>query len=171
MKDTLEVINRMQADGVIAEYAIGGAVGATLYLEPSATLDVDIFVEFPAASASGFVSLSPIYEYLHRLHCKVEGEHIVIGKWPVQFLVPGSRLEEEAVVEAIETDVEGVRTRVMSAEHLVAIALKTGRAKDHARVLQFLERKALDLEKLQSILGRHGLKSKWSIFSARYLDE
>jgi hypothetical protein len=33
----------MQSDGVIERYAIGGAVGATFYLEPIATLDVDIF--------------------------------------------------------------------------------------------------------------------------------
>jgi len=44
MKATLEVINRMQVEGVIGEYAIGGAVGATFYLEPFATLDIDIFV-------------------------------------------------------------------------------------------------------------------------------
>jgi hypothetical protein len=30
---------------VIERYAIGGAVGATFYLEPAATLDVDVFVE------------------------------------------------------------------------------------------------------------------------------
>lgn len=35
----------MQADGVIERYAIG-AVGATFYIEPVATLDVDIFVAF-----------------------------------------------------------------------------------------------------------------------------
>lgn len=33
-KETLAVINQMQADGVIGKYATGGAVGATLYLEP-----------------------------------------------------------------------------------------------------------------------------------------
>ena len=46
MKATLEVINRMQSDGVIDKYAIGEAVGATFYLEPSATLDIDVFVSF-----------------------------------------------------------------------------------------------------------------------------
>ncbi len=30
----LKAINQMQADGVIHRYAIGGAVGATFYLEP-----------------------------------------------------------------------------------------------------------------------------------------
>jgi hypothetical protein len=48
IKEVIEILNRMQADGVIERYAIGGAVGATFYLEPIATLDVDVFVEFRA---------------------------------------------------------------------------------------------------------------------------
>jgi len=44
VKATLQVINEMRAAGVIGRYAIGGAVGATFYLEPAATLDIDIFV-------------------------------------------------------------------------------------------------------------------------------
>ena len=39
MKETLEAIHRMRTDGVIGAYAIGGAVGATFYLEPMATMD------------------------------------------------------------------------------------------------------------------------------------
>lgn len=46
IQEVIKAINRMQADGVIEGYAIGGAVGATFYLEPVATLDVDIFVAF-----------------------------------------------------------------------------------------------------------------------------
>jgi hypothetical protein len=171
MKDTLETINRMQSDGVISKYAVGGAVGATLYLEPSATLDIDVFVRFPGASTTGLVSLSPIYDYMRARGLKEDAEHIIVGRWPVQFLVPGSALEEEAVTDAVETEVDGVRTWVMTAEHLVAIALQTGRAKDHARILHFLERKAVDLERLQDVLRRHGLDSKWSRFLKRYLDE
>jgi hypothetical protein len=34
VKTTLEAINQMQADGVVGKYAMGGAVGATFYLEP-----------------------------------------------------------------------------------------------------------------------------------------
>jgi hypothetical protein len=48
----MAAINQMQADGSIQRYAIGGAVGATFYLEPVATLDVDVFVnsrQMPAA--------------------------------------------------------------------------------------------------------------------------
>lgn len=44
IRNTIAAINQMQADGVIERYAIGGAVGAAFYLEPVATLDVDIFI-------------------------------------------------------------------------------------------------------------------------------
>ena len=57
VKTTLEIVNRMQADGIVGKYAIGGAVGATFYLEPSATLDVDIFVVLPTAPGSFLTSL------------------------------------------------------------------------------------------------------------------
>lgn len=171
MKDTLETINRMRSDGVINKYAIGGAVGATLYLEPSATLDIGVFVILPSASGSSLVNLSPIYEYLAALGCKVEGEHIVIGAWPVQFLTPGNALEGEALAEAVPVEVEGVGTWVMTAEHLMAIALQTGRPKDHARILQFLEQNAIEPGKLNPILMRHGLTPKWEKFQQRYLNE
>lgn len=170
MKATLEAINQMQADGVIGKYAIGGAVGATLYLEPAATLDVDIFVTLPAAPGSVLLSLGPIYDYLRARGGTVKDEHIVVGGWPVQFLPPSNDLEREAVAESVAADVEGVTTWVMSPEHLVAIALHTGRAKDHIRILQFVEQNAADQGKLQSILERHGLSAKWSQFAKKYLE-
>jgi hypothetical protein len=57
IKEAILAINQMQADGVIERYAIGGAVGATFYLEPVATLDVDIFVAF--RSDPGNLLISP----------------------------------------------------------------------------------------------------------------
>ena len=169
VKATLEAINQMQADGVIGAYAIGGAVGATFYLEPAATVDLDLFITIPGES-SGLVSLSPIYEHLKARGGKVQDEYIVIGEWPVQFLLAADGLELEAIACAVETDVEDVPTRVISAEHLVAIALRVGRLKDHNRILQFLDQEGVDREKLQKILERHGLTSKWQDFERRYLE-
>lgn len=108
MKATLQVINQMQAAGVIGKYAIGGAVGATFYLEPSATLDIDVFVSLPKAPGASIISLQPIYDYLTAHHCQVAGEYIIIEGWQVQFLPPGDALGEEALTQAIETDVDGV---------------------------------------------------------------
>ena len=168
MKATLELINQMEADGVIGKYAIGGAVGATFYLAPAATVDLDLFVTLPGESGL-LVSLSPIYEYLKSRGGTEQDEYIVVKDWPVQFLMPGNALQKEAVNQAISTNVEGVPTRVISAEHLVAIALETGRAKDHTRILQFVEQEAVDREKLKDVVERHNLSAKWSQFERRFL--
>jgi hypothetical protein len=169
VKATIESINEMQADGIIGKYAIGGAVGATFYLEPAATLDVDIFVILPTAPDRLLLSLSPIYDYLKARGGTVEDEHIVIGGWPVQFLPASDELELEALAEAVLTTVEDVGTWVMTAEHLAAIALRTGRPKDHNRILQFIEQGAVDRKKLQMIIERHNLTGKWKQFERKFM--
>lgn len=169
MKTTLEVLNRMQAEGVIGKYAIAGAVGATFYLEPSATLDIAIFVAIKNPQGSSLLTLTPIYEYLTSRGYKTEKEYIIIEGWPVQLLPPSGGLDEEALQQAVETEVEGVRTWVITAEHLVAIALKTARAKDFTRILQFVESGVLDADKLDKILKRHGLLEKWEQFGVKFL--
>jgi hypothetical protein len=170
MKETLELLNRMQADGVIENYAIGGAVAATYYLEPSATVDLDIFVAFSPSAGGSLISLTPIYEYLTARGGRAQNEYIVIGDWPVQFLPASDSLENEALGEARTVDVEGTPTRVLQAEHLLAIALRTGRAKDHARIMQFLSEKAVDPIKMDAVLQKHGLVSKWQAFRKRFID-
>jgi hypothetical protein len=168
VKDTLRSINQMQADGVIGKYAIGGAVGATFYLEPAATLDVDVFVVLPTVPGSSL--LSPIYDYFKARGGTVEDEHIVIGGWPVQSRAASDELDLEAVADAVPTTVEDVGTWVMTAEYLAAIALRTGRPKDHNRILQFVEQDAIDRKKLQAIVERHNLAGKWKQFESMYLD-
>jgi hypothetical protein len=41
MKQTLDIINRMEADGIVDRYAIGGAVAAYNYVEPAVTEDLE----------------------------------------------------------------------------------------------------------------------------------
>ena len=57
-----------------------------------------------------------------------------IEGWPVQFLPTYNPLIAEAVEQAVEIKFKSTPTRVLSAEHLVAIMLQTGREKDCARV-------------------------------------
>jgi len=170
MKETLRVINQMQAAGVIGKYAIGGAIGATFYLEPTSTFDIDIFVSFENMAGSLIVSPAPIYNYLEPLGYKAENEHIIIEGWHVQFLPADDKLNNEALMHAIETNVDGVITWVMTAEHLMANALKTGRMKDFIRLQQFVERKLYDASRLNEILARNGLLEKWGEFKAKYIE-
>lgn len=168
IRDVIEVVNAMEADGTIERYAIGGAVAATFYLEPVATMDVDIFVAFQS-SENLIVSLQPIVQYLTSSGHPMQGEYVMIAEWPVQFLPPTGPLVEEALVQAAEIDVEGQRARVFTAEHLSAIALQTGRAKDKARLLQFIEEGALDAKRFQDIVRRHGLLDAWTTFQRQFL--
>ena len=170
IKDTIATINSMQADGIIDRYAIGGAVGATFYLEPAATLDVDVFVSFKPAAEQILVSPKPMLDYLLARGGVVQGEYVVVAGWPVQFLPPTTPLVDEALAEAVEQDVEGTPVRVFSAEHLAAIALQTGRAKDKARLLQFIETGALDSKRFQGIITRHGLVDHWRQFERQFLE-
>jgi hypothetical protein len=150
----------MVKDGVIQQYAIGGAVAAVFYIEPINTNDLDVFFHV-SDSSPGLDILAPLYEYLSGLGYKGQREAIDIEGWPVQFLPVFNPLLEEAVEQAKEVRFQRAKTRVMQAEHLVAIMLQTGRLKDHARIAQFIEYEAVDRKLLADILERHGLIKKW----------
>jgi len=57
-------------------------------------------------------------------------------------------------------------TRPDTAEHAVAVALKTNRAKDRMKILHLLETAPVPLnrEELELILTRHGLLDRWRAF-------
>lgn len=171
IQDVFVALNQMEADGVIDRYAIGGAVGATFYLEPVATLNVDVFVAFRSEPGSLLVSPQPIPDYLKERGHSMEGEYVVIGGWPVQFLPSTGPLVDEGLAQAESVDVAGTSARVFSAEHLAAIALQTGRAKDKARLLQFVEAGALDGGRFKDIIARHDLQTPWERFERQFLTD
>lgn len=154
--------------GVIEQYAIGGAVAAIFYIEPINTNDLDIFFELKT-SRSEMAILAPLYEYLSALGYEAQGEAVNIEGWPVQFLPVFNPLVEEAVEEASEIEFKRTKTRVMQAEHLLAIMLQTGRLKDHARIVQFMEHQVINEERLDDILMRHRLIEKWQRFKSAHL--
>ena len=50
----------------------------------------------------------------------------------------------------------------------MAICLETGRPKDIARLVQFVQEGEPDEEILTAILDRHGLRTKWQSFQMRF---
>jgi hypothetical protein len=171
IREVIETINQMQVDGVIDRYAIGGAVGATFYLEPVATLDVDVFIELHASQGLLVVDPTPIFRYLKERGCVMEGQYVVVADSPVQFIPPVSPLVEEALEEAVEKHIEETPVRVFTAEHIAAIALQVGRAKDKARLLQFIEVDKLDKKRFHSIIERHELGEQWHQFERQFLSK
>jgi len=167
IKQTLDVINAMEKEGVITCYAIGGAVAAYNYIEPAVTEDLDVFLSIE--SASGLISLDPILSYLRgRGYKEFRKEGLVIEGWAVQFLPISDTLDQEALERARPVDIRAnggrVRARVMRPEHLVALALRVGRPKDLQRIGQFLDEKAVNLGQLRSVLDRHQLQQSWRSF-------
>jgi hypothetical protein len=160
MEKTLRILNDLERGGVLQRYAIGGAMGATFYAEPVLTFDLDIFVLLPETT-SGLLTLAPLYEALRAQGYSEEGECVNIEGVPVQFLPAYNLLLEEALIQARETLYEQTPTRVLRAEHLVAIAIQTGRDKDRQRVALLLEQASLDSEYLSAVLVRYNLEVKW----------
>jgi hypothetical protein len=134
---------------MLARFAIGGAVAASYYIEAVATEDLDVFA-------------------LQELGGNLEGEHVVIHGWPVQILPAYTPLVEEAVEAAVERPFHDLAVPVVTAEHLCAIALQTGRPKDYLRVHSMIEAGCVDSATLARLVEKHGLSGTWSIYARRY---
>jgi hypothetical protein len=176
MKQTLDVINRMEADGIIGRYAIAGAVAAYNYVEPTVTEDVDILVAFDSGHQlqTGLITLGPILSYLtDKGYSDFRKEGLLIEGWAVQFIPVANGLDAEALAAADEINLEvhpnegSVKTRVLRPEHIVATALRVGRPRDHLRIVQFLEEEAVDVEALRDVIDRFGLSDAWLTFCSR----
>lgn len=168
MEKVIQVLNRMQADGVIERFAIGGGIAAIQYLEPYLTDDIDVFISPVVVGANGLVSFGRIYSYLAELGYNTEREYIRIEGWLVQFVPASESVQEEAVARADRVAFAGEYTSIFSAEHLAAELLRSGRLKDHARVLALLKSEQMDLEVFHNIIRRHDLAEKWREFTVRY---
>jgi hypothetical protein len=100
MQKVIQVLNRMQADGVIENFAIGGGIAAIYYLEPYQTDDIDVFISPVVVGANGLVSFGGIYSYLEELGYNTEREYIRIEGWLVQFVPASESVQEEALAQA-----------------------------------------------------------------------
>lgn len=148
--------------GVFERYALGGAVGATVYLEPAATEDVDIFVTIRTPAGSRLVTMEPLYAFFLGRGAVVDGERLTIGGWLVQLLPPPTALVEDALEKALHLEVDGATVPVFSQEHLAAIALETNRLKDKVRLKQFLDSDTFDHQAFHELAERFGLQQMWT---------
>ena len=168
MRNTLQVINELKEKGLIKDYAIGGAIGALRWIEPFFTRDLDIFIVLKEKSEEGeLIVLSPIYEELKKRGYIWEGHWIIIEGIPVD-IFPVDELEEKAVENAQETEYEGVKTKVITPEYLIALFLRANRDKDKRKIQMLLEQLEIDEEKLKEILKEFGLTEKFDRFKEEY---
>lgn len=168
MEATLQVLNDLENTGVIGRYAIGGAMAATFYTEPVLTFDLDVFVVL-LQTRGGLVSVQTVYDALRKKGYQEKEDAVEIEGVAVQFLPAYNVLIEEALEQAREVQYEKASTRVLRVEHLLAVAVQTGRDKDRERVRLLREQATIDQIFLDSVLARHGLEEKWKRWTREML--
>ena len=168
----ISVLNEMQTEKIISEFAVGGAVAAVLHNEPISTIDLDIFFFLAEKPDSPILSLSAIYDFAKKRNFYFDAEFINIYGWLVQFVeVTHNPLWVEAVENAVEMTIDNSIVKVIGREHLAAMWILAGRNKDYQKISMFIEAGFLDYEKLFDILERHNLTAKWQKEQWRFLDE
>ena len=107
--DVLRLLNQLKAEGVIADYAIAGAMAAAFWDEATATQDLDVAVTF-LNEPSSLDPLRPIFDRLPESQYPRSGEHIVVAGVPVQFMPAWTPLVSEAVAQAVEMPYDTVHS-------------------------------------------------------------
>ncbi len=156
--EAIAAMNELKREGVVADYAVGGAMAQAFWSEAIATFDLDVFVLLEQEGL--LVSLEPIYAWARRHGYNAQKEHIVIADVPVQVVPAPNQLAAEAVASAEELDYDGQPVRVIRPEYLIAMFLE-GPARTSTRlerVARLLEQADLDRGLLQMLLERYNLQ-------------
>jgi len=169
VEKTIEIINELQKEGLIRNYAIGGGIATIFYIEPILTYDLDIF--FIPSEEKRITTLSSIYDWLRKKGYKPYKEHIVIEEIPVQFIPVYNELVKEAVENSADKRYGKRKTRIVRAEYLIAIMLQTFRPKDRERIIKILDEAKIDMNYLEKILQKYNLKEKFDRFMRLYYGE
>ena len=159
LRRVFEEINRLRQEGTLLDYAVGGASAVPFHTEPVNTYDLDLFVFLPHTSGT-IISMAPLYSRLEELGYHPHAEHVMIEGVPVQFLPAYNPLVEDAVRKAVTLDYLGVPVRVVSAEHLAALALQTGGARRISRVRLLRESPSFDEQTFLALLQHYGLTDR-----------
>jgi hypothetical protein len=158
LADVFRQINGLKNEGVIREYAVGGATAVLFYAEPARTYDVDVFVSLPPSASQTLLSISGLYDWARQRGFDIDAEHILIHGVPVQFLPAYNPLAEDAISSARIFEYEGVPVRVIGPEHLIALALQAGGKRRRERAWQVLESHDVDRQKLKALLAAHDIR-------------
>jgi len=163
-----KVVNKMYQEGILEDYAIGGAVATIYYTEPFATKDLDIF--FMPIEKEKVILLTPFYDFLLKKGYKTYKEYIMIGDTPIQFIPASTDLEKEAVKNATFVKYKNIEVKILKPEYLIAVFLKVYRPKDRDKLIRLLEQSKINKTFLSDILKRHNLDKKFTDFMKKYYE-
>jgi predicted nucleotidyltransferase len=146
--EAFKVLNGLKRRKVIRDYVVIGAVGATNYMEPVFTEDIDVvvLVDTDEEYRRTFAAIAQQTE-------AQDGMHQVLGGVPVQ-LFPSTimPLYRDTLEGALQVRFGNLRVKFASAEHLILLYLLAFRERDHLRVRSLLLN--IDEGRLQELLDR-----------------
>ena len=168
----LGLANGAVEKGLVGSYAVAGAFAFIYYGEPFETKDLDLMMHL-SLTPGGLVDVAPVFRHFVEGGAVAEGQFLRLSRILVDIVPATDALDEEALREAVETRVGRRAARVLTAEHAVAIAVRTGRARDHMKIARLLASApdALDHRRLEDILRRHGLLEAWERLQPALRDE
>lgn len=157
-RDVIRTVEAMRADGVISQYAVGGAVAFIVWDEPVATGDVDVIVLVPQET-NALDPLRPVLDWLAAHSVRLDGEHAIIAGVAVQFLPAWNSLVIEGVREAAAVPYEGASLRVLRPAYLVASWRMDPSADTfprRERAARLLEAGLVTNDEIDTLIRRHG---------------
>ena len=158
IEQVITVLDDMREVAIISKFAVGGAFAAILHDEPISTVDLDIFFILTKGGDETILSLAEIYDYAREKGFEFDHEFINIHGWLVQF-VESSRnnLWLEAIESASPIRVGNREIRLIDPEHLAAMWLLAGRAKDYQKISMFIESGLIDTTKFLNLLKKEAV--------------
>jgi hypothetical protein len=147
--NVIQVLNNTKRENAFSNYAIMGGYAVNYYIEPTFTSDIDVLVLVESDD-----DYNKIFAYFIKLGYKMVNLYVIIDNTQVQFLPSTiSPLYQEAVGRAKTITFKDTTTRIITAEHLVALLLVSYRPKDKIRIGQLL--KVVDEDSLWGIVRKH----------------
>ena len=166
-----DVLEDMQKQSIISDYAIGGGVAAIIHYQPIDTLDLDIF--FLMTKPPGLIlSLEEIYDYARKHNFQFDSEFIKINGWLVQFVEAShNALWVESLQKKVTRIIDNRKIPVVDVEHLAAMWIQASRPKDLLKIVNFDEAGIMDAKILFDILKRFDLLTKWRAKQQLFSDD
>jgi hypothetical protein len=156
--EVIAAIEDLLARGLVSDYAVFGAVAQAFWDEAIPTFDLDVLVLLNGQQGL-LIDLAPLYEWATENGYPEEGEHIVIGEIPVQFVPAPTPLHQEAVESAATLDFDGTPLKVVRPEYLIATWLQppANSSVRKERAARLRESAQVDPALLDDLIKRYGL--------------
>ena len=146
--NALKVFNRLKEKKVFEDYAVGGAIAVSYYVEPRATRDLDIFL---LTDEEGY---ELTWKRLERLGYEHWEDSIIVEGVPVDIVSSNQHpFYEGAIRTSKKIRIGDTSIRIFTPEYLIATKLLVFRNKDKVDIYDLLKYEKIDVAELKDILS------------------